>query len=337
MILITGGCGFIGANYIIYSLNKSKEPLVNLDKLTYAANKKNLSEVANQDNYFFEKGSIDNLSLVTSLLNKYQPRLVINFAAESHVDRSIKKPRAFLESNTIGTYNLLESSRNYWEKLSLFKKENFRFIHISTDEVFGSLKKTGKFSENSPYNPSSPYSASKAASDHFVSAWYKTYGFPSIITNCSNNYGPRQFPEKLIPLTIKKILDNKKIPIFGDGNNIRNWLFVEDHIDAIILIALRGTIGKKYCIGAEKEVSNLDLVKIICKKIDNKTFREQKSEALIDFVEDRLGHDFRYSIDSSMLKKELGWTAQTDLEIGLEKTINWYLENIDWLNLKERF
>ena len=331
-VLITGGHGFIGSNFILRLLNMSELMILNIDRISYASDSNFLKDLnQNQKNYYsFIKADLKNETKIQNVIENFQPDLVVNFAAESHVDRSIKNPREFIENNTIGTFNLLEASRNYWKKLSLLKKEKFRFIHISTDEVFGALNETGKFSERSPYDPSSPYSASKAASDHFVSAWHKTYDFPSIITNCSNNYGPRQFPEKLIPLTINKILKNENIPIYGNGNNIRNWLFVEDHIDAIIKISLKGSLGKKYCIGGEKEISNLDLVKIICKKVDYKISRKLNSERLISFTKDRLGHDYRYSIDAALIKKELGWHAQTDLEIGLNKTIDWYIENKNW-------
>ena len=332
-VLITGGAGFIGSNFILRILNIKELALLNIDKISYASDIDFIKSLNNnKKNYNFLKVDLKNHIHIQEIIKNFKPDLIVNFAAESHVDRSIKYPREFLESNTIGTFNLLEASKSYWEKLSLIEKEKFRFLQISTDEVFGTLKKTGQFSEKSPYNPSSPYSASKASSDHFVSAWHKTYNFPCIITNCSNNYGPRQFPEKLIPFTINRILNKERITLYGDGNNIRNWLFVEDHIDAIILIALSGSPGKTYCIGAEKDISNINLVKIICKKVDDKTFRKVSSEGLIEFVKDRPGHDYRYSLDSSMLTKELGWRAQTDLEIGLEKTINWYIENINWLS-----
>ena len=332
-VLITGGSGFIGSNFILRLLKTKSLKLFNIDKISNVSDIDFLNDLNDKQksNYRFLRLDLKNQLDIEKVVEKLKPELIVNFAAESHVDKSIKDPKEFLESNTIGTFNLLEASRSYWEKLKTNQKENFRFLHISTDEVFGSLNEKGKFTEKSPYDPSSPYSASKAASDHFVSAWYKTYNFPSIITNCSNNYGPRQYPEKLIPLTIHKILKNEKIPIFGDGKNVRNWLFVEDHIDAIILIALKGSLGKKYCIGGMKDITNLSLVKEICKKVDAKTEREQKSEELIYFVKDRLGHDFRYSISTEMLKKELGWNAKTNLEVGLEKTIDWYLRNKNWL------
>ena len=259
-----------------------------------------------------------------------KPDLIVNFAAESHVDRSITDPRIFLQSNTIGTFNLLEASRNYWNQLPLNKKNLFKFIHVSTDEVFGSLENEGRFSENSQYQPSSPYSASKAASDHFVMSWFKTYKFPSIISNCSNNYGPRQFPEKFIPLIIQKIINNSEIPIYGNGNNIRDWLFVKDHVNALLKIANDGENGARYCIGGGEEIQNIELVKLICEKMDKKLHRNQKSLKLITHVPDRPGHDYRYSIDYSLIKDKLNWSPDTPLGKGIEKTLDWYLNNQLW-------
>ena len=331
MILITGGCGFIGANYIIYSLNKSKEPLVNLDKLTYAANKKNLSEVANQDNYFFEKGSIDNLSLVTSLLNKYQPRLVINFAAESHVDRSISSSDEFISTNIIGTHTLLKASLLYFENLKGEKKDEFKFIQISTDEVYGSLKNSDPQSlEDSPYFPNSPYSASKASADHLVRAWNKTFGLPVITTNCTNNYGPFQHSEKLIPKMISHCIKGEELPIYGTGKNIRDWLYVLDHCEAISLIAEKGKLGETYNIGGKNEIRNIEVVQKICilldeyKPMDNGSSYSNK----ISFVEDRRGHDYRYGLDISKIENEMGWQPKENFDTGLRKTVEWYLKKI---------
>ena len=330
MILVTGGSGFIGANFILNWFSENEEPLVNLDKLTYASNQENLKHLKKSENYFFEKGSIEDFSLVSALLEKYRPRSIVNFAAESHVDRSINNPRDFLNSNTIGTFNLLESAREYWNMMPIKKKELFRFIHVSTDEVFGSLKKIGKFSESSQYKPSSPYSASKAASDHFVSSWFKTYKLPTVISNCSNNYGPRQFPEKLIPLTIMKIINNEKIPIYGNGSNIRDWLFVDDHIDALRTLSMKGEPGKKYCIGGGQELNNLKIINLICEKMDKKLKNKNKSNSLISFVQDRAGHDYRYSIDYTLISEELNWAPKTSLDEGLDRTLDWYLNNQKW-------
>ena len=332
-ILITGGAGFIGSNLILKLIGDKDLNIFNLDKISYCSDKDlNNSLLINKNiNYEFLKIDLVNQIEIENAIEFIKPDLVINLAAESHVDRSIKNPRSFLESNVIGTFNLLNASKNYWDKLNLDKKEKFKFLQISTDEVFGSLSKTGKFSEESPYKPSSPYSASKASSDHFVAAWFKTYNFPSIITNCTNNYGPRQYPEKLLPLCIKRILSNSKIPIYGDGKNIRDWIYIDDHLDSIILVALKGKPGKSYCIGGNQEISNIEIVKLICKKLDKKINRKNSSIALIDFVLDRDGHDYRYSIDSNYIKNELNWEPKINLHDGLDKTINWYLKNIGWI------
>ena len=331
-ILITGGAGFIGSNFI-KELEKNLDLCVfNLDKISYSSDIKfaNKFNIKNNNTYKFLKVDLTCESKINDAIEFAKPDLIINFAAESHVDRSITDPRIFLQSNTIGTFNLLEASRNYWNQLPLNKKNLFKFIHVSTDEVFGSLENEGRFSENSQYQPSSPYSASKAASDHFVMSWFKTYKFPSIISNCSNNYGPRQFPEKFIPLIIQKIINNSQIPIYGNGNNIRDWLFVKDHVSALLKIANDGEIGARYCIGGGQEIPNIELVKLICEKMDKKLHRNQKSLKLITHVPDRPGHDYRYSIDYSLIKDKLNWSPDTPLEKGIEKTLDWYLNNQLW-------
>ena len=331
-ILITGGAGFIGSNFI----NKLEQNLdlciFNLDKISYSSDIKLINRYSSEtnNNYNFLKVDLINELETIDAIEFAKPDLIINFAAESHVDRSITNPRIFLQSNTIGTFNLLEASRNYWNKLPINKKELFKFIHVSTDEVFGSLLDVGRFSENSQYQPSSPYSASKAASDHFVMSWFKTYKFPSIISNCSNNYGPRQFPEKFIPLIIHKIINNNEIPIYGNGSNIRDWLFVEDHIKALMIIANDGENGTQYCIGGGQEISNIELVNLICQKMDQKLNRNIKSSKLITYVSDRPGHDYRYSIDYTLIKEKLGWSPETSLQIGLNYTLDWYLNNKLW-------
>ncbi len=332
-VLVTGGAGFIGSNFILKNLDDKKLKIFNLDKISYASNYLFSEEslIKNQNNLSFLKVDLKDQIKTRNALEFAKPDLIINFAAESHVDKSITNPRLFLESNTVGTFNLLEEVRDYWNKLSLNEKENFKFLHVSTDEVYGSLTKEGKFSENSPYLPSSPYSASKAASDHFVNSWHITYKIPTVIINCSNNYGPRQYPEKLIPLTIKNIINNIKIPIYGNGTNRRDWIYVDDHIDALFLTALNGSAGKKYCIGGGNDISNIELVKLICKKLDRITKRKSKAELLIKFIKDRPGHDFRYSIDSRLIKKDLNWEPITSIDEGLDKTIKWYLNNPSWL------
>ena len=328
-ILVTGGCGFIGSNFIRYTLKKkSQVNIINLDKLTYAGRICNLSSIANRRHVFIE-GDICNKELVDSLFKKYEFESVIHFAAESHVDRSIDGPEKFINTNILGTLNLLEHSRKYFKK---FKNNSFRFLHISTDEVFGTLGDFGRFNEATPYDPSSPYSASKAGSDHLVRAWNKTYALPTLITNCSNNYGPYQFPEKLIPLMIINAINGKPLPVYGAGKNIRDWLYVLDHCEAILTVLDKGKIGQTYNIGGGNEIKNLEVVETICDfldillpKIKSKSYKD-----LITFVEDRPGHDFRYAIDSTKIKLKLGWCPKESFESGLEKTIKWYIENEDW-------
>ena len=326
-IIVTGGCGFIGSNFIINELKKTKNKILNLDLLTYAGNIKNLKTINNHENYSFVKGNIADYECVRSIFNNFAADILINFAAESHVDRSIDRPNDFINTNVIGTLNLLQCSRKNFKK-----NRNFKFLHVSTDEVYGSLGKNGLFTENSPYLPSSPYSASKASSDHLVRAWGETYDLPFLITNCSNNYGPFQFPEKLIPLIIANCIDNKPLPIYGDGNNIRDWLYVSDHCSALSEVLKKGQIGETYNIGGNNEMTNIDIVTKICKILDQLRPRQNGSSytELITFVEDRPGHDFRYAIDSSKIQNKLNWEPKETFETGILKTIKWYLDNEDW-------
>ena len=331
-ILVTGGGGFIGNNFIRNIITRENIKIFNIDKINYSSDIHSLEEFSLKycKNYKFFKVDLFDFSKTKNVIEEICPDLIIHFAAESHVDRSINSPRDFLNSNIVGTFNLLEATRLFWENLNSKNKSLFRFLHVSTDEVFGSLGDEGYFSENSLYKPSSPYSASKAASDHLVSGWYKTYGLPVITTNCSNNYGPWQYPEKLIPLTIKRILSNQQIPIYGNGLQKRDWLFVDDHIEALITILNKSEVGKKYCIGNGNDITNLALVKMICNLMDKKINPSKKSENLIEFVKDRLGHDYRYSIDSSLIRKELLWNPKYDINNGIELTIKWFLNNKNW-------
>ena len=331
MILVTGGSGFIGANFILNWFSENEEPLVNLDKLTYASNQDNLKHLENSENYFFEKGSIEDLSLVTALLEKYQPRALINFAAESHVDRSISDSDDFIQTNILGTHTLLKASLKYFETLNGSEKDNFRYIQISTDEVYGSLKdKDFQSSEDSPYFPNSPYSASKASGDHLARAWYETFGLPIITTNCTNNYGPFQHEEKLIPLMISHSLKGKKLPIYGDGSNIRDWLYVKDHCDALSLILKKGRTGETYNIGGKNEIKNIEVVTQICNLLDD-VYPKKNGGSYSDqitFVEDRLGHDYRYGLNISKIENELGWSPKENFDSGINKTVEWYLKKI---------
>lgn len=328
-ILITGGAGFIGSHVVrTFVQNYPDYKIVNLDKLTYAGNLENLLDIENKKNYEFIKGDICDEETINSLFNKYKFSSVIHLAAESHVDRSITDPLAFAKTNILGTMNLLNSFKNLWQD----KWENKKFYHISTDEVYGTLGKTGLFKETTPYDPNSPYSASKASSDHFVRAYGETFNMPYIISNCSNNYGPNQFPEKLIPLFINNIITEKKLPIYGDGKYTRDWLYVVDHAKAIDLIFHKGKINETYNIGGFNEWTNIDLIKELCKLMDQKLGRVNgSSEKLIKYVKDRPGHDLRYAIDASKINKELGWKPSLQFEEGLSKTIDWYLENKGWL------
>ena len=327
--LVTGGCGFIGSNYIRTVLDKEEDlHVVNLDKLTYAGNIQNLNGISS-NNLTIVKGDICDVDLVNSLFEKHQFDTVVHFAAESHVDRSIEGPAEFIQTNVVGTLNLLEQSRVFINKTN---NDNFRFLHVSTDEVYGSLGDDGKFLETTPYDPSSPYSASKAGSDHLVRAWNRTFGLPTLITNCSNNYGSYQFPEKLVPLMIINCLQGNPLPVYGKGENVRDWLFVGDHCDAIHTVLAKGEIGETYNIGGNNEIKNLDVVTIICSLLDEISPRENGSSYsdLITFVKDRPGHDFRYAIDAGKIQNDLGWSPNESFETGIRKTIHWYLDNQNW-------
>ena len=330
---VTGGCGFIGANFIQYLLNKTKpKSVINLDKLTYAGNQKNLADFEQDSRYIFVHGDICDAELVSKLFTEYQPNYIVNFAAESHVDRSIDGPAEFIQTNIVGTSVLLQEALKYYSTLKGGGSERFRFHHVSPDEVFGSLSDSGFFTEETPYDPSSPYSASKASSDHLIRAWHRTFDLPVLISNCSNNYGPYQFPEKLIPLMILNCLEEKPLPVYGTGENIRDWLYVEDHCDAIYTILQKGTIGETYNVGGNNEIKNIQIVEEICDVLNDihpagsgKSYHE-----LITFVKDRPGHDFRYAIDASKLKKEIGWEPKESFNTGIQKTIEWYLKNEEW-------
>ncbi len=329
-IIITGGAGFIGSHVVRRFVNRYPETrIVNLDALTYAGNLENLKDVENAANYVFEKADITDAQSVNEVFAKHNPVGVIHLAAESHVDRSIADPMAFIRTNIEGTVNLLNAARSVWKD----SFEGKRFYHISTDEVYGSLGEEGLFTEETPYDPRSPYSASKASSDHLVRAYFHTYGLPVVISNCSNNYGPNHFPEKLIPLAINNIVNNRPIPIYGKGENVRDWLYVEDHASAIDVIYQKGALGETYNIGGNNEWTNIALIHLLCKVMDEKLGREPGTSAkLITYVKDRAGHDLRYAIDSSKLKNELGWQPSLTFEEGLPKTVDWYLANAEWLN-----
>ena len=327
--LVTGGCGFIGSNYIRTVLDREEDlHIVNLDKLTYAGNIQNLNGISS-NNLTIVKGDICDVDLVNSLFEKHQFDTVVHFAAESHVDRSIEGPAEFIQTNVVGTLNLLEQSRAFINKTN---NDNFRFLHVSTDEVYGSLGDDGKFLETTPYDPSSPYSASKAGSDHLVRAWNRTFGLPTLITNCSNNYGSYQFPEKLVPLMIINCLQGNPLPVYGKGENVRDWLFVGDHCDAIHTVLAKGEIGETYNIGGNNEIKNIDVVTIICSLLDEISPRKNGSSYsdLITFVKDRPGHDFRYAIDAGKIRNDLGWSPNESFETGIRKTIHWYLDNQNW-------
>jgi len=334
-ILVTGAAGFIGSNFVLDWFDYCEEDVVSLDLLTYAGNFENLSSLNNHPYHHFVKGNICDRELISKLLKKYQPRAVVNFAAESHVDRSIHGPGDFIETNIVGTYNLLESVRAYWNDLDERSKKVFKFLHVSTDEVYGSLKKSDPaFSETNRYEPNSPYSASKAASDHLVRAWHHTFGLPVITTNCSNNYGPYHFPEKLIPLCIINALNGKPLPIYGDGQQIRDWLFVKDHCSAIRTVLEKGQLGETYNVGGWNEKTNLDVVKTLCGILDelNPKLDGTKYETQMIYVKDRPGHDRRYAIDATKIEKELGWKPKETFDTGIRKTIEWYLNNQDWVS-----
>jgi len=334
-ILVTGAAGFIGSNFVLDWLSQSNEDVVSLDLLTYAGNLENLSSLKNNPRHHFVQGNIGDRELITQLLQEHRVRAVLNFAAESHVDRSISGPGDFIETNIVGTYHLLESVRGYWNDLDEQHKKDFRFLHVSTDEVYGSLSKTDPaFRETSRYEPNSPYSASKAASDHLVRAWHHTYGLPVITTNCSNNYGPYHFPEKLIPLCILNALNGKPLPIYGDGQQVRDWLYVKDHCSAIRRVLEKGKLGEVYNVGGCNEKANLEVVKTLCAILDQLKPKADgtKYESQITYVKDRPGHDRRYAIDATKLEKELGWRPQETFETGIRKTVEWYLSNQDWVS-----
>jgi dTDP-glucose 4,6-dehydratase len=334
-ILVTGAAGFIGSNFVLDWCDQSTEDVVSLDLLTYAGNLENLSSLKNNPRHHFIQGNIGDRELVSQLLQEHRVRAVVNFAAESHVDRSISGPGDFIETNIVGTYHLLESVRGYWNDLDEHLKKDFRFLHVSTDEVYGSLSKTDPaFSETNRYEPNSPYSASKAASDHLVRAWHHTYGLPVITSNCSNNYGPYHFPEKLIPLCILNALNGKPLPIYGDGQQVRDWLYVKDHCSAIRIVLEKGRLGETYNVGGWNEKANLDVVKTLCGILDKLKPKADgtKYESQITYVKDRPGHDRRYAIDATKLERELGWKPQETFETGIRKTVEWYLSNQDWVN-----
>jgi dTDP-glucose 4,6-dehydratase len=332
MILVTGGAGFIGANFVLDWLANVDEPVINLDKLTYAGNPDNLSTLQGDARHLFVHGDICDRALVSSLLDKYKPRAIVHFAAESHVDRSIHGPGDFIRTNVDGTFSLLEAARAYLSTLDDAAKATFRFLHVSTDEVFGTLSPTDPaFSETTPYAPNSPYSASKAASDHLVRAWHHTYGLPVVTGNCSNNYGPLQFPEKLIPLIIANALAGKALPIYGDGQQVRDWLYVGDHCAALRRVLAAGQLGETYNIGGWNEKANLDVVHTLCALLDEFKPAAQSYIAQIQFVTDRPGHDRRYAIDARKIERELGWRPQETFESGMRKTVQWYLDHQDWV------
>ena len=331
-ILVTGGAGFIGSALVRHIINNTDNSLVNVDKLTYAGNLESLASIANNNRYSFERIDICNKAELARIFNAYKPDVVMHLAAESHVDRSIDSPDDFIQTNIVGTYNMLEVARSFWSGLSGTNKNSFRFHHISTDEVYGDLESEDDlFKEDTPYAPSSPYSASKAASDHLVRAWHRTYKLPIIITNCSNNYGPYHFPEKLIPLVILNALDGKPLPIYGSGNQVRDWLYVEDHVRALLTVISKGEIGETYNIGGHNEKENIEVVKLICDLLDELVPLEAGSyNAQITHVADRPGHDRRYAIDAGKIARELGWVPKETFESGIRKTVLWYLDNKRW-------
>ena len=335
MILVTGGAGFIGANFVLDWLAVNDEPVVNVDKLTYAGNLQNLKAIQGDARQLFVQGDIGDADLMARLLKEHQPRAIVNFAAESHVDRSIHGPEDFIQTNVVGTFRILEAARHYWQTLPEAEKRDFRFLHVSTDEVYGSLAPTDPaFAEDHNYEPNSPYSATKAASDHLVRAWHHTYGMPVLTTNCSNNYGPYHFPEKLIPLMIVNALAGKPLPVYGDGMQIRDWLYVKDHCSAIRRVLVDGTLGETYNVGGWNEKPNIEIVHLVCglldelrPRTDGKSYNEQ-----ITYVQDRPGHDRRYAIDARKLERELGWKPAETFETGIRKTVQWYLDNADWVS-----
>ena len=332
-ILVTGGAGFIGSCFVRQLVGNNSAKVVVLDKLTYAGNLDSLIPVEGKDNYVFVQGGIEDKPLVSKLLSEHKPQAIVNFAAESHVDRSIDGPIEFVMTNVVGTVHLLEAARGYWDELSDQEKTEFRFLHVSTDEVYGSLGSTGLFTEETKYAPNSPYSASKASSDHFVRAYHHTYGLPVLITNCSNNYGPYQFPEKLIPLMILNTIEGKPLPVYGDGLNVRDWLYVGDHCDAIWQVLTKGTVAEVYNIGGNSERTNMEIVNKICETVESlvPNLPHAPAKSLITFVTDRPGHDRRYAIDATKIKNELGWTPKYEFESALRETVQWYINNSKWV------
>jgi dTDP-glucose 4,6-dehydratase len=331
-ILVTGGAGFIGSNFVLDWLARETCPVVNLDALTYAGNLQNLESLRDSASHTFVRGDIGDASLIERLFRRYQPRAVVHFAAESHVDRSIHGPEDFIRTNVVGTFQLLHAAREFWQGLVAPERQRFRFLHVSTDEVYGSLgPQDPGFSETTPYAPNSPYSASKAGSDHLVRAYHHTYGLPTLITNCSNNYGPRQFPEKLIPLTVINAVQGKPLPIYGDGLNVRDWLYVEDHCEAIRTVLANGRPGETYNIGGRSEKTNLEIVNTICQALEEER-PGYDYRSLITFVADRPGHDRRYAIDCTKIETELAWRPRETFQTGIRKTIRWFLENMDWVS-----
>ncbi|MEX2259469.1 MAG: dTDP-glucose 4,6-dehydratase [Woeseia sp.] len=331
-IVVTGGAGFIGSCFVRHIIKETRLSVINIDKLTYAGNLQSLASVEFNPRHMLVHGDISDSSVIEQVLDEYSPIAIVNLAAETHVDRSIDGAAPFIQSNIVGTFVMLEQSLRYWASLGASAKRDFRFVHVSTDEVFGTLGETGRFTEASSYAPNSPYSASKASSDHLVRAWHHTYGLPALISNCSNNFGPFQFPEKLIPLVIINALSGKALPVYGDGRNVRDWLYVEDHVRALVQILRNGAPGKTYVIGGDNEKTTLDVINAICDILDTTTSLEKNGSYrnLIRFVTDRPGHDYRYSVDSSLIQKELGWQPAESFESGLKQTIEWYIDNRQW-------
>jgi dTDP-glucose 4,6-dehydratase len=338
MLLVTGGAGFIGSNFVHSTLAQTGEGIVNLDKLTYAGNLRNLDALKDDARHVFVQGDIADRALVKDLLERHKPRAIVHFAAESHVDRSIAGPAQFVQTNIVGTFCLLEEARAYWQALAAAEREHFRFLHVSTDEVYGSLAPDEPaFTERTPYSPNSPYAASKAASDHLVRSYFHTYGLPVLTTNCSNNYGPYQFPEKLIPLVIRNAMAGEPLPVYGDGKNVRDWLYVLDHCEAVRVVLERGRLGETYNIGGESEQANIDVVRAICALLDEMMGRKPGTHAaLISFVADRAGHDRRYAMDIAKISRELGWRPRESFATGLRKTVRWYVDNRAWTDATRR-
>ena len=336
-IFVTGGAGFIGSAVVRHLISRTEHRVVNIDKLTYAGNLETVADVSDSDRYSFEQVDIVDADAVARLFNTYRPNAIMHLAAESHVDRSIDGPADFIQTNIVGTYVLLEAARTFRDSLSQTDQDSFRFLHVSTDEVYGSLGDTGYFEETTPYAPSSPYSASKASSDHLVRAWFETFGLPVLVTNCSNNYGPFQYPEKLIPVVINKALRGEEIPVYGSGDHVRDWLFVEDHVHALLTVLDKGRPGETYNIGGHNERSNIDVVRTLCSLMDELMEEPKvgKHADLIRFVDDRPGHDFRYAIDAGKVGRDLGWKPSESFESGIKRTVLWYLDHRDWLNPTE--